>query len=179
MTIPRRFFAPPAGLPLAFVLALAGCAGQPPTSSTPQPSVAASDAAAEDPTARAAYTAAICPVFSDIIALDPRLAAMREAGAAGGDMSEHGDELTALSDDLNGILGDLEAVPEWSSGASLRFNLISGLHGIRAQLLRAADDPSSPTAAEALASIPFLANEAMDRAMQAATEDGLACGEDS
>ena len=70
---------------------------------------------------------------------------------------------------------DLEAVPEWQAGANLRYHLITALHGIRAQLLHVGNDPAAGSAADDLANVPFIASDAIDRAVQDAVEGGLTC----
>lgn len=174
MSVPRRFAAPAATL-LSFLL-LAACAAQAaPTASPPVDS----SSPADDAAARDAFNAAICPILADIVDLDPRLASMREAGARGGDMTVHAAEINALSDELRVILEQLEAVPEWTEGANVRYLLINGLHGIRARLLHVGDDPSAHDAAADLAEIPYLATEAMDIAFNDAALAGLTCDEES
>jgi hypothetical protein len=159
---------------LVAAVLLVGCGSQATPSST-APVPVASASAADDPVARAAFGAAICPIFSSILEVDPRLAAMREAGSAGGDMSAQAAEIGAVSDELLALLNALEAVPEWDSGTGLRFHLISSLHGIRAHLLAMGEDAASTTAAEDLAALPFIATNAMERAMQDAVGAGLNC----
>lgn len=180
MILSRRFAAPVAGLLAVTVLAACGATTpSSPAATDATAAPAASVAPSVDAAARDAYNVAMCPVLVAVRDLDPRLAAMREAGAAGGDMTPHGPEIDALTEELAGLLTDLEAVPEWSEGAGLQFQLVSGLHGIRARLLRAAEDPSAQSAASDLAAIPYLATEAMDRAAADALEGGLDCREDS
>lgn len=169
----RRSFNAPVAVLMAAVL-LVGCGSQATPSSTP-PVPTTSASAADDPVARAAFGAAICPIFDGILEIDPRLAAMREVGSAGGDMSAQAAEIDTVSDELLGVLNALEAVPEWDSGTGLRFQLISSLHGIRAHLLAIGEDAASTTAAEDLAALPFIATNAMERAMQDAVSAGLSC----
>ncbi len=147
------------------------------TQATPTTTAPTTAPSADEAVAREAFSAAICPVFTGILELDPRLAEMRRAGAEGGDMSSHAAEITAISDELLVLLDDLEAVPEWSSGADLRYHLITALHGIRARLLRVSDDLPAGGTADDLANLPFIASDAMDLAMQDAVEGGLACGD--
>jgi len=168
MSVPRRFAAPIAIL----CLLLAACGLD-----TALPSTPSSGAPSGDP--RVAFNSAICPILADIVELDPRLAAMREAGAGGGDMTAHATEIDALSNDLSEILDDLEAVPAWTEGANVRYLLINGLHGIRARLLHVGDDPAAGTAAGDLAELPYLATEAMDLAFSKAARAGLSCDEAS
>ena len=169
----RRSFNAPIAVLVAAVL-LVGCGSQAtPTSTPPPPTTSAS--AADDPIARAAFSTAICPIFDGILAVDPRLAAMREAGSAGGDVSAQSVEIGAVNDELLALLNALEAVPEWESGIGLRFHLISSLHGIRAYLLAMDEGAASTTAAEELATLPFIATTAMEKAMQDAVSAGLNC----
>lgn len=179
MSVPRLLVMPLVGL-LAAVL-LAACAASvapiPTTESSEVPApVTGSDAPGTD-AERDAYSAAMCPVFTGILELDPRLAAMREAGAGGGDVSGHAAEMDAINAELLRLLTELEAVPEWSPGVDLRHQLIGALHGIRARLLRVADDPGAGTAADGLAALPFIASDAMDLAIQDAVQAGLTCAE--
>ncbi|HUF07664.1 MAG TPA: hypothetical protein VMP86_09850 [Candidatus Binatia bacterium] len=158
---------------LLVTILLVACGAEPaPTASPAGPF--ATPAAGVDIAARDAYNAAICPIFTGILDVEPRLTALRGAGAAGGDRSGHAAEIDAASDDLNVLLDDLEAVPEWSAGANLRFLLITALHAIRARILSVGEDPGAGTAAEALASLPF-SSEPMDVAMQSAVSGGLSC----
>jgi hypothetical protein len=180
MSVPLRFGAPLAALLAITLLAACGAVAAP--SATPnaasQPPTAAPSASVEseaDLAARVSYSAAICPIFSGIIELDPRLQAIREAGAAGGDMTAQAEELREVGDILGGLLADLEAVPEWQAGANLRYHLITALHGIRAQLLHVGNDPAAGSAADDLANVPFIASDAIDRAVQDAVEGGLTC----
>ena len=128
-----------------------------------------------DLAARISYSAAMCPIFSGILELDPRLQAMRDAGAAGGDMTPRAEELAQVGDLLLALLEDLEPVPDWQAGANLRYQLTSALHGIRAQLLHVGENPAARAAADELANLPFIATDAMDRAVQNAVEAGLTC----
>lgn len=162
------------------VSTLAACGTSPTPSPTPaataSPAVASpSPTATPDPEAAAAYAAAICPIFDTILAIDPRLGALRAAGAEGGDMSGFDAELTGLSDELRVVLNDLDEVPAWGPGNRFRFELTSSLHVIRAELLAVARDTSDPDAAAAMADIPFVASPAMDRAFASAVESGLVC----
>jgi hypothetical protein len=164
---------------LILVAVLAAC-GTAPTPS-PSPSLVAADpsaAASIDPQARAAYGAAICPIFTAILEIDPRLAAIRAVGDEEGDVAGQSAELAALTDELLGILTGLDEVPAWDPGNRLRFELISALHAIRTQLMAVAEDPTARTAAAALAATPFIASEAMDRAMASASGAGLSCAPD-
>lgn len=176
MILSRRFAAPAAALLAASVLAACGAtAPSSPAATDPTAPPVASVAPSVDMATRDAFNVAMCPVLVAVRDLDPRLAAMRAAGAAGGDMTPHGTEIDALTDELGGLLTDLEAVPEWTEGAGLQFQLTTGLHGIRARLLRASEDLSARSAAAELAAIPYLASEAMDRAAADAVEGGLDC----
>ena len=65
-----------------------------------------------DLAARISYSAAMCPIFSGILELDPRLQAIRDAGAAGGDMTPRAEELAQVGDLLLALLEDLEAIPD-------------------------------------------------------------------
>ena len=161
---------------LLLVAVLVAC-GTAPTPS-PRPSLVAADpsaAASIDPQARADYASAICPIFTAILEVDPRLMAMRALGEEDGDVAGQATELDALTGELLEILTRLEEVPAWDPGNRLRFELITALHAIRTQLVAVADDPSAGTAAAALAATPFIATEAMDRALANATGAGLSC----
>ena len=57
----------------------------------------------------------------------------------------------------------------------MRYLLTSALHGIRAQLLHVGENPAARAAADELANLPFIATDAMDRAVQNAVEAGLTC----
>lgn len=168
MTFPRSFTVPLAGVLLA-VLGAACVQPPAPSSSATFPSPAAS----VDVVARDAYSAAICPIFLAIVELDPRLEELRAVGAAGAPTPIDAAEIDSVVEELRVQLTALEAVPTWNPGQSLRFNLTTALHGIRAQLLSIEVD--DPGAFATLAALPFLATEAMDRAMRDAVEGGLAC----
>ena len=165
-----------AAIALALVALLAACGAAPtpspsPSQAAPEPSAAASI----DPQARAAYASAICPIFTAILEVDPRLMAIRAIGEQDGDVVGQATELGALTDELRDILTRLDEVPAWDPGNRLRFELITALHAIRTQLIVVADDPAAGTAAAALAATPLIATEAMDRAMASATGAGLSC----
>jgi len=170
MTISRRFVAPAVALAAAMLTA---CGTTSTPSGTPPPS-AVPPAATTDVAGRDAYNAAICPVFESIIAIDPRLAALRAAGAEG-EVSDLGGEIDALNDDLGGVLEALDAVPEWDPGADFWFQLITAVHGIRPRLLQIAGDPNAPEASGDLAALPFIASEGMDLAFRNATAAGHEC----
>jgi hypothetical protein len=123
---------------------------------------------------RDAFEVAMCPLFTAVVDLDPRLGALRAAGADG-NLAPVENELAAVAASILGVLEGLEAVPDWTPGSELRFNLISSLHTIRTTLVAAAENPAAPASAELVAGLPFLADEAMDRAMQRAVEGGLDC----
>lgn len=161
---------------LLLVATLAACGAAPTPSPSPSPtSAASSPAPSVDREARYAYGAAICPIFTAILAVDPRLAALRAVGDEDGDVAAQATELNSLASELREILTRLEEVPAWDPGNRLRFELITALHAIRTQLVVVADDPAARTAAAALAATPFVATEAMDRAMASATGAGLTC----
>ena len=168
--------APTAVLVLLLAAILAACGAAP----TPSPSLSPASAepspgSSVDPEARAAYGAAICPIFTSILEIDPRLAAIRAVGDEGGDVPAQAAELAALTGELLDVLTRLEEVPAWDPGNRLRFELITALHAIRTQLVIVAEDPSARTAAAALAATPLIASEAMDRAMASASQAGLTC----
>jgi hypothetical protein len=170
----RRTAFPRALLGLLLVVALTGCGASLAPSLAPS-QVAPPSLDGFDVAARGAYQEAMCPIFNAILAIDPRLNDLREAGAAGGDVSVQAAEVDAVSDDLLITLDDLDDVPDWSFGDELRLSLINALHAIRTHLLGMADDPAGATAAETLAATPFIATEAMDRSMARAVEAGLSC----
>jgi hypothetical protein len=137
---------------------------------TPSPS------AAPDPALRAAYADAICAIFPAILAIDPRIAHVREVASGGGDLTAQADEMTALTEAMLPVLDDLEALPDWEPGRAVRFHLMTALHGIRTTFLLVAQDPSARAAAQTIVDMPFIATDALDRAMSAATQAGLTCG---
>jgi hypothetical protein len=171
--LPRRSTILGVALLVAFV---AGCATTP---VAPDATLASISPIPDTAEARDAFAVAICPIFVEIAALDPRLASMRTAGGTGGDMTVHDAELTALSDDLLAMLIDLEALPDWRYGQRLQFELITALHAVRAQILVVSDDLGASDAAEGMAAIPFVASDAMDLAISTATTEGLTCGDGS
>jgi len=167
MRLPRPFRLPVIGL-LSIVFVLAACAAD----VAPTPSAVA-PVVSSDPAARDAFNAAICPIFAGILAVEPQLAGLRDAGASG-DAGKQDGAIAMASADLRTLLTDLEAVPAWTEGADLRFQLITQLHAIRAQLV-SVDEPGTNAGAETLAGLPFISSEAMDRAMQQAVQGGLTC----
>lgn len=163
-------------LVFALVALLTACGTAPTPSPSASPATARPSAAPSgDPEARAAYGAAICPIFLSILEIDPRLAAMRAVGEEEGDIAAQSAELDALIGELLDILTRLEEVPAWDPGNRLRVELITALHAIRTELIAVADDPEARTAAAALAATPFVATDAMDRAMASAAGAGLSC----
>lgn len=180
MSIPSRLagavVASLASLLLASCGSVAAPSSDPAAASEPaRPAPSASVESEADLAARLSYSSAICPIFSGILELDPRLQAIRDAGAAGGDMTPQAAELGEVGDLLRGLLEDLDAVPEWQAGAGLRYHLITALHGIRAQLLHVAENPAADSAAADLANLSFIASDAMDIAVQDAVDAGLTC----
>ena len=164
---------------LVLLAVLAACGAAPTPSPSPSLVVADPSAAASiDPQARADYASAICPIFTAILEVDPRLMAIRAIGEQDGDVVGQATELDALAGELGDILARLEDVPAWDPGNRLRFELVTALHAVRTQLILVADDPSARTAAAALAATPFIATEAMDRALASATGAGLSCEPD-
>jgi hypothetical protein len=170
----RRTAFPRALLGLLLVAALTACGASLAPSLAPS-GVAAPSLDGFDVAARAAYQEAMCPIFNAILAIDPRLKDLRQAGATGGDVSGQAGEVDAVIGDLLITLDDLDDVPEWSFGDELRISLVNALHAIQTHLLGVADDPAGATAAETLAATPFIATEAMDRSMARAVEAGLSC----
>ncbi len=174
MTLRSRLFAPICAL----AVLLAACVGPPstPPLDSGQPATV-SETVAPDPEALAAYTAAMCPLFHAILVVDPRIGDVRAAAQAadGGDMSAQTTEMAALSEELLFLLTAHEAVPQWDPGAALRHHLITSLHGIRTAFLRAGRDPGARDAADGITVMPFMATDTLDRAMNVATQSGLAC----
>lgn len=177
---------------LILVLVLAAC-GAPvtpdhtqstPSASAPPPAGGApatppSPAPTTDPAAsvgrRDAYIESMCPTFRAILALDPRLADVRAAGATGGDVSAHGAEIESIAGELRLVLNDLDAVPDWTPGRLLRIELILALHRMRSALLLAARNLDRSDAAERLAQVPYIAGPRVDRGMAEAVDAGLNC----
>lgn len=162
---------------LALLLVACGTTApvSPSASGTDAPPAATASASA-DPAAAAAYSAAICPLFDRVLALDSRLAAIRAAGSDGVEVSGLSEELQLVSDELRDIVNALDEVPTWSPGRRLQFDLMSALHAIRAEILIVLEDPDDPRAADTLAGLPYVASESMDREMARALEGGLSCG---
>jgi hypothetical protein len=171
-------------------LVLAACGGQTPDVASPTPVVsevapetqetAPERTAPPTPDAarfavRAAYIDAMCPIFLDILVLDPRLAAMRADGAVPTEILTDATEVEAVTDDLRAVLNDLNTVPNWTPGQLLRHELIGALHDIRVALAGVADEIDGPNAAERLASLPYIASRQMDQAMIQAASAGLSC----
>lgn len=155
-------------LALLLPLVVAGCA----TTSTPTPEPTDSTAALN------AFNAAICPIFDEILEVDPRLADLRAVGAAGKAEALDPDELDAVVAVLGNQLDALEAVPDWPPGRNLRLQLIQALHGIRARLLLVSANPEVADALKDLAALPYIASDAMDLAFNRALEAGHTCETD-
>ena len=176
MRPPSRLLTPLIGLVAALLLAACGTSAAPSGSTTASAaSPSASPSATPDPAALAAYSEAICAIFPAILAIDPRIAHVRDMAVAGGDMTDQADEMTALTEAMLPVLEDLEALPDWEPGRALRFQLITALHGIRTTFLLVAQDPSARAAAQTIVDMPFIATDALDRAMSTATQGGLTC----
>lgn len=142
---------------------------------SPAPTTAATPDVARGVAARDAYIDAICPLFLDILALDPRLAALRSEGDAEGDIPGQLDEIEAVAAELRIVARGLDAVPDWAAGRLLRLELIGALHEIRSALLRVARDPERHDAAAQLAEIPYISRPAIDTGMVEAADAGLSC----
>ena len=182
MPIPRRRFAALIAIPavlLATLLASCGTTTAPTAlPSAPAPVLPTVPVPSLDD-AGVAYGRAMCPVFASMIELDPELAALRELGASGGDVPAAAEDLESASADLLALMTALEEMPSWAPGAQLQFHLISALHVIRTHLAAIAADPGAADASERLAELPFVASDAMDRAMQEAVAGGLTCEPES
>jgi hypothetical protein len=175
MRILPRSVAPSGAAALAVAATLlAACAAVTPVA-TPTMSAPTASVAVNDPAARAAYQAAICPVLTTVAEMDDPLAALRAAGEAGGDMTAHAEAMNGVADDLRVVLTDLDAVPVWDPGQRLRFELLSSIHAIRARIVATADHLDTTAAAREMAAIPYVASIAMDRAMARAIENGFDC----
>lgn len=185
----RRVLRMTPALAVGFALVLAAC-GQAEPSPTPEavpPSAPAATAEADPATPpptpdpahgvgrRTAYIDAICPVFLDILELDPRLAALRSEGADEGDVPAQADEIGAVEAELRIVLNDLNAVPDWAPGRMLRSELSGALHEIRSSLLRVARDVEAEDAATQLAGVPYINRPTIDSGMQQAANAGLSC----
>lgn len=174
MTTPIRFAAPASVLLCALITVGCGAA------ITPQPTgVAASPSATTDSAGLNSYIAGMCPIFDAILAIDPRITDLRAqasaADAGDGDLSAHTAEMASLSEAMLVLLNDLASLPDWQPGAALRYHLLTSLHGMRAALLHVARDPAANDAAGDVTAMPFLASEALDRAMSTAAQGGLRC----
>lgn len=124
---------------------------------------------------RNAYVEAICPPFEAIALLDPRLAALRSAGAGGGDVTTYGPEVDLVAEELRVILNDLEAVPDWTEGSLLRNEVINALHELRSALLTAGHELDARDAADRLAAVPYISRPTLELGMQRATDAGFEC----
>lgn len=175
MTPRFRVVAPVTAAVAAVVLVACGATATPSGSPGGAQPPSASSSATPDPAALAAYSDAMCVIFPVILEVDPRIGDVRDAAAAGGDMSAQADEMTSVSEALLVVLTDLEAVPDWEPGRALRHQLITALHDIRATFLHVVRDPSARDAAETIVDMPFIATDALDRAMNAAAQGGLTC----
>jgi hypothetical protein len=173
-----RLPAPVVAVVAAILLAACGATAAPSGSTAPdvtQPP-SASPSATPDPAALAEYSEAICAIFPAILAIDPRIAHVRDVAGRGGDMTSQADEMTALTEAMLPVLEDLEALPDWEPGRALRVQLITALHAIRTTFLLVVRDPSARAAAQTIIDMPFIATDSLDRAMSTATQGGLTCG---
>ena len=177
MQRPPRFVAPVAAILVAAITS--GCLFQAPAQPTQSASASPTPDAAAEAARVAAYNAAICPVFDDMLLLDPRIEALRSAGASHAAESVDPAEVDDVIAELGRLLDDLDAVPDWDAGRSLRYQVITALHGIRARLLQVADDPTSDESLAHLAEIPYIASEAMDLAFNQAFQAGHTCEDPS
>ena len=178
MRPPRRALAPT----LVLLVLVAACTTTVAPTSTPTaiPTVSA-PTGTPDPAAssgaRDAFVVAICPVMVLIADADTRLITLRQAGAAGGDVSAQAGEVADVGEAVEDILNDLDAVPDWTYGRRLRVGLITAFHDIRVALagvdaqLSAAD----PDAAVGMAAIPFIVDDGIELGMNQAVEAGLSC----
>lgn len=174
MSLRSRFL-----VPACLVAAiLAGCGSVAPAGSETASDGASGGASATpvaDSELLAEYIAVICPVFDALVVVDPRINELRAVAADGGDMLGEQEAIASLGDDLLVLLNQLESLPAWEPGAGLRFELMSSLHGIRARLLDVDRDPGAADAAALIVGMPFIATEALDRAMGTASRGGLVC----
>ncbi|HEX5039863.1 MAG TPA: hypothetical protein VFW95_07000 [Candidatus Limnocylindria bacterium] len=177
MQRPPRFVAPVAAILVAVLTS--GCLFQAPAEPTQSASASATPDASAEAARVAAFDAAICPIFDDMLVLDPRIEALRSAGASGAAESVDPEEVDGVIAELGRLLDDLDAVPDWDAGRDLRYQVITALHGIRARLLLIADDPASDESLADLAQIPYIATEAMDLAFNQAFQAGHNCGDPS
>lgn len=153
-------------------VALIGCGAE---TAPPDATSAADPTPAPAPATAAEYSAAICPVFLSLLGTDPMLASLRAAGADESSVESRTAEIDAARAEIRDILDGLEAVPEWGPGNLLRHHLTTSAHAIHARLVGVARDPGASTAPAALASLPYIATDALDQAMALATEAGLDC----
>lgn len=173
MSNPIRFAAPIVAL-LIGSMAVSGCGGAAaPTGVATSPAVTPSPT--PDPAAFANYAEAMCRIFPVISMLDPRLTAVRETAEREDDMTSEEAEMAALSEILLVVVTDLQAVPDWGPGRALRYQLLTSLHAILATLRQVGRDPSAPDAAADISDMPFIATDALDRAMNEASLAGLQC----
>ena len=172
---PHRWSAA-SGIAATLVLVACGWVATPtPVPATPTPSPTADPVAVA--AARDAYAIAICPVLIDLGDADPRLIALREAGAAGGDVSPQGGEVDALGEELELILNRLGAIPDWETGHRFQQALTINLHEIRVALaqLRELIVNADASAAEEMAAIPLIVNDEVERGFNEAVEEGFSC----
>ena len=153
---------------------LVGCGSAVPATTGTAPAAASATPSSESPLL-ADYITIICPVFDALVVVDPRINDLRAIATEGGDMAGEQEEIASLSDALLVLLNELEALPAWEPGAALRFELMDSLHGIRSRLLNVDRDPGAADAAALIEAMPFIATEALDRAMGAASRGGLVC----
>lgn len=169
------------GLLLVGAATLAACGADPIATPGAMPTLATAPASAQpaaDPTAREAYSAAICPLFVTIVEVDPRVGELRQLGTSGEPVGPHRDEIAAVSDELHAVRTALAAVPDWEPGRLLVFRLRESLGAMRAQLVIAEGEPASAVAARTLAAIPLGVTPAVEQAMARAVDAGMTCGGD-
>lgn len=169
-------------LPPAILLLAVACTTTVTPTSTPDASVPAAPSGTPDPAAgsdaREAYLVAMCPVLILIADADTRLLTLRRVGAAGGDVTAQAGEVADVGKAVEGILNDLDALPDWAYGRRLRISLIGAMHDIRIALAgvdaQLADEDAD--ASDGLAAIPFIVDDGVELGMSQAVEAGLMCG---
>ena len=142
-------------------------------SSTPAPIATVVPAA--DLGAAAAYSDAICPIFLNILDLEPALAAMRADGLEPAEILTDAEAVGDVTGDIAVITRDLDRLPAWEPGRLLQLELITAMHGLRVSLAGIADGLDAPDAAALLAALPYIASDRMDQAMVQAATAGLDC----
>ncbi len=133
--------------------------------SAPSPGDPSRPAASTSP--RDAFAARMCPALAGLAVLDDQLSALRDGP---GDDDAISSTLAALSVARASVAG----IPRWPAGVAFQRALLDSLDSIGAAIRDARSLPRHQRAA-ALAGLPFITTDAVERALQATMSKGFGC----